>query len=64
MPELRKVDNVEVGVTVDGKPLIEAKDGILYESISNKEALLYLEDKEKKHNIKIKILNIVRELEK
>jgi len=55
MPKLIKHEDYKVAVVIDGSSFISAEDGVLHESIDNKEVLLYIKSKDGNKEIKIKI---------
>lgn len=55
MPELKKQENLKVAVQIDGSSFISSEDGVLFESVNDKEALLLIKNKENNKEIKIKI---------
>ena len=55
MPELKKQDNLKVGVVIDGSTYLNSDDAVLHESVTDNEALLYIKSKDGKKEIKIKI---------
>ena len=55
MPKLIKHEDYKVAVVIDGSSFISAGNGILSESIEDKEILLYIQSKDGSKEIKIKI---------
>jgi len=55
MEKLKKQENLKVAVQVDGVPFILGGDGILFESVDDSTALLYIKSKDSDKEIKIKI---------
>jgi len=55
MPELKKQENLKVGVVIDGSSFITSDEGVLFEYTTGNEILLYIKNKEENKEIKIKI---------
>ena len=55
MPELKKQDDIKVGVVLDGSTYLTTEEGILFEYTTDDEALLYIKSKDGSKEIKIKI---------
>ena len=54
--ELKINDNVKAVVEVDGQIIINMDNSVVYESIEDKEAFIYIKSKETGKNIKIRFL--------
>jgi len=55
MPELKKHDDIKVAVVIDGSIYLTQEEGVLHESVTGYEALLYIKSKDGTKEIKIKI---------
>jgi len=55
MAELKKHDDIKVAVIIDGSTYLTQEEGVLHESVTGNEALLYLKSKDGTKEIKIKI---------
>jgi len=55
MPELKKHDDIKVGVVIDGSTYLSMEESVLHEYVTNDEALLYIKSKDGTKEIKIKI---------
>jgi hypothetical protein len=55
MPELKKHEDIKVAVVIDGSTYLTSEEGVLYEFITDNEALFYLKSRDGKKEIKIKI---------
>ena len=55
MPELKKHDDIKVGVVLDGSTYLTTDECVLFEYTTDNEALLYIKSKDGSNEIKIKI---------
>lgn len=55
MSELKKQEDLKVAVQIDGSSFISVEDGVLWEMVTDNEALLLIKHKNGEKEIKIKI---------
>jgi hypothetical protein len=54
--ELKLQDKIKAAVEVDGQVVINMENSLVYESIENEEAFIYIKSKEGSKEIKIRFL--------